>query len=440
MNSTNKLMRIPSTTLLTLLVMSNVDAFFSPISMRTPTRNKEPNPKCPIQSIKKRMTKITGNPESTGKIHLKPGLGFEEGDYGDDKFGLERMYFYLLQLPVHVFKIPFAIVLGIWSSLLWRAPTEEDVVNSVEGTSLINVLHRDMSDLSVIRKGEERNYFVDVKDCHLVHTNTDGVVNNVESWEMRYTKTRPQIGRGKWDIRIHSFKVNGEVVTDPARMISFIQMYTVLSTHVKCHVYGNALTRIIKKYKKLRIKLSNSTLNTIWLHNHILNGVTSPVQPNKWFGSVTIESLLEEADDMSSLGGCKHSTAKRWVDLDLPLSTFMLKARVIIRKAMADHDIPMELHEAIFLSVVVHSSDHILARRLQWGLKFGMDPWEKDYGNPLICESSVWNFIFLGPTLNPLFNNKIKNIRKPFYRQLYQELKKIDMLDVVDEITASIMY
>ena len=107
---------------------------------------------------------------------------------------------------------------------------------------------------------------------------------------------------------------------------------------------------------------------------------------------------------------------------------------------MADHDIPMELNEAIFLSVVMHASDHVLSARLAWGLKFGMDPWKKDTGNPLICESSFWNFMWVDATLNPVFNNKIKNLRNPFYRQLYQELKKIDTLNVVDELTASIMY
>lgn len=40
-------------------------------------------------------------------------------------------------------KFPFAVLLGIWSALFWRIPTTEDVVNFIEGTSLITVLRRD---------------------------------------------------------------------------------------------------------------------------------------------------------------------------------------------------------------------------------------------------------------------------------------------------------
>lgn len=47
-------------------------------------------------------------------------------------------------------------------------------------------------------------------------------------------------------------------------------------------------------------------------------------------------------------------------------------------RAMADNDIPMDLLEALFLSIVVHAADHVLGYRILWGLnfKFGFD-WEK---------------------------------------------------------------
>ena len=154
---------------------------------------------------------------------------------------------------------------------------------------------------------------------------------------------------------------------------------------------------------------------------------------------ITKESLVAETSNMSPLGGYQHGIEQRWIDLDLPLSKFMLKARTITHRAMVDHDIPMELYEAIFLSVIMHSTDHVLLYRLMWGLKFGIDPWDKNTV-PFICESSGWNFMWVNPTLNPVCNNRIKNLRKPFYRQLYRELKKIDTLNVVDDMTASIMY
>ncbi|CAN0321289.1 unnamed protein product, partial [Hapterophycus canaliculatus] len=55
-------------------------------------------------------------------------------------------------------------------------------------------------------------------------------------------------------------------------------------------------------------------------------------------------------------------------------------------------------------------------------------------------ESTAWRYMWCEPTLNPFWNNKIRGIRKPFYRQLYKELKKIDTFKVADNITASIMY
>lgn len=374
------------------------------------------------------------NYRNTECIHrnacLKTGIEVEEGDYEDDAFGLDRMGVNLLHIPMYAFKLPVSIGLGIWSSLFWRVPTEKDLVNFVEGTSLITVL----------RRGTERNYYVDVKECLLVHNDPENILNHVESWSMTYTKI------GKWDVKIHSFIVNGKPIADPARRMSFLHMYAVSSAHPKCHVYGNALVRYIKKDKKLLKNISESTWNTIWLHRGLLS-CPSPLtfkrtNSNKWAGifmPITKESLVAETSNMSPLGGYQHGIEQRWIDLDLPLSKFMLKARTITHRAMVDHDIPMELYEAIFLSVIMHSTDHVLLYRLMWGLKFGIDPWDKNTV-PFICESSGFNFMWVNPTLNPVCNNRIKNLRKPFYRQLYRELKKIDTLNVVDDMTASIMY
>jgi hypothetical protein len=47
--------------------------------------------------------------------------------------------------------------------------------------------------------------------------------------------------------------------------------------------------------------------------------------------------------------------------------------------------------------------------------------------------------MFERPHLNPLLDNIIKNIRMPFYQDLYKGLAKID-LELADQVTASVMY
>lgn len=45
---------------------------------------------------------------------------------------------------------------------------------------------------------------------------------------------------------------------------------------------------------------------------------------------------------------------------------------------MLDNDIPMDLLEAIFLSVIMHAVDHVSSHRILWGLriKLGFD-WDQ---------------------------------------------------------------
>jgi len=47
-------------------------------------------------------------------------------------------------------------------------------------------------------------------------------------------------------------------------------------------------------------------------------------------------------------------------------------------RAMHDNQIPMDLLEALFLSVIMHAVDHVLADRIMWGLNFKLDfDWER---------------------------------------------------------------
>lgn len=52
---------------------------------------------------------------------------------------------------------------------------------------------------------------------------------------------------------------------------------------------------------------------------------------------------------------------------------------------MRDNEIPMDLLEPVFLSIIVHAVDHVHGHRVLWGLnfKFGFD-WEQP--------STMWEF------------------------------------------------
>lgn len=113
-------------------------------------------------------------------------------------------------------------ILGLWSILFWRKPTEDkDIVDVIEGTSLVIVLRRDkeaeakeQSEFAT-RKGsdtegtmplyETRHYYIDVKRCELdliirepntTYKSHIGESTLLKSWSCRYTKTRRREGMG----------------------------------------------------------------------------------------------------------------------------------------------------------------------------------------------------------------------------------------------------
>ena len=211
------------------------------------------------------------------------------------------LHFYLHR---YALKFPVAILLGIWSALFWRTPDESDVVAFVEGTGVITVLNRGFpageqplvapaapaSTASRSEDKEQRHYYVDVKRCSLDHVIREPgkeFVTPIDSWSMSYTKTRPIASSsagsrsvtetGKWAIDITSFAVNGKAVVDPASQMSFLHLYATMSTHTKCHVYGNTLVHRIIKDEVLADKLMESTWNTIWLHRGLLHGGLGPL-------------------------------------------------------------------------------------------------------------------------------------------------------------------
>lgn len=57
-----------------------------------------------------------------------------------------------------------------------------------------------------------------------------------------------------------------------------------------------------------------------------------------------------------------------------PSSTLHGSSLVAVFRVMKKNDIPPDLHEAIFLSCIVHAADHTQLHRVLWGKHFNPDP------------------------------------------------------------------
>lgn len=193
-------------------------------------------------------------------------------------------------------KFPFAVLLGIWSALFWRIPTTEDVVNFIEGTSLITVLRRDWTaertallspggtTCARSRSTEARHYCIRVDECMLECVTrerggkcNEGTATRIRSWSMTYKKTRCGGNDDRWAVIITSFNVNGLPVADSESQISFLHTYLTASAHPKCHVFGNALVERILSDDSLKAQLMESTWTTTWLHHGLLHGCLGPL-------------------------------------------------------------------------------------------------------------------------------------------------------------------
>ncbi|CAM9407191.1 unnamed protein product, partial [Hapterophycus canaliculatus] len=341
---------------------------------------------------------------------------------------------------------------------------------------------------------ETRHYYINVEKCVLdlkirpvgvTYGSDIGKSNPINSWSMRYNKSRrrsepnkplpgaktltvaeqqaaiaaakrgadynptPWKMNDKWECKILSFVVNGQAWQNRERMYSLLHHYHSTSVHTKTHIMGNSLVDRILADDRVTEKLAESTWTTTALHHGLLNGTMGPLTHprnarNQWTGLgclSTRDSTLAESENLSCLGA-DHAAKKRWTELDLPFVDFLLDARLALSRVARKNNIPPDLYEAIFLSCIVHATDHILMHRIQWGKVFNMDATDSFRPGTWYdhWESTAWRYMWCEPTLNPFWNNKIRGIRKPFYRQLYKELKKIDTFKVADNITASIMY
>ncbi|CAH1253101.1 Hypp1084 [Branchiostoma lanceolatum] len=118
--------------------------------------------------------------------------------------------------------------------------------------------------------------------------------------------------------------------------------------------------------------------------------------------------------------------------------TFSTASRRALRDVMKRHGIDPKLLEALFNHIIVHSMDHQGSDETSH-LRYSLHPWHTGCTAYQAFKTNMFRVLIARPNLNPLAPNTLRSINKPFYQDLYRELKKIDPA-VAEVATASVMY
>jgi hypothetical protein len=118
---------------------------------------------------------------------------------------------------------------------------------------------------------------------------------------------------------------------------------------------------------------------------------------------------------------------------------FLMRSRKVFSHCMITHGVPIKFLEPFWLHTVVHAVDHYQCYKLSMFWHSLMNESLEDTPTWQIFSMHSFRVMFKRPHLNQLLDNRIKNIRMPFYQDLYKGLAKID-LELADQVTASVMY
>ncbi|XP_035658597.1 uncharacterized protein LOC118403848 [Branchiostoma floridae] len=248
--------------------------------------------------------------------------------------------------------------------------------------------------------------------------------------------------KGEDAVQILRFTRNGVNLSNRSQIFSTLYFYGTLSSHVKCHLFSNSLVRHIVD-RDLKI-LQESTYTSIPLHYGLLHSSISALQSEGnvsrflGYGGVGIrESLMEESRNMRAWEG--HQSGRRWDLLGQESLLYKLfRSRQALRDVMRRHGVDQKLLEALFNHIVVHAMDHYGCDKSS-NLRFSLHPWHVGCSTHQAFNTNMFRVLIVRPNLNPLAPNTLRSINKPFYRDLYRELKIIHP-QVAEEATASVMY
>ncbi|XP_019632431.1 PREDICTED: uncharacterized protein LOC109476046 [Branchiostoma belcheri] len=328
---------------------------------------------------------------------------------------------YLLQSPMYFIRWIYVALYSLYLLFVMRAPTDRDIVGYIENTTMA-MLIRPATD------GKSGEYEVTVKYCKLRASGG----YRLKNMSLRYKKS-------KSDVRVLCFTRNGVKINNRCQIFSTIFFYHGHSLHTKSHLFSNGLVRHIvdNDIKTLR----ESTYTSIPLHYALLHSsvsVLGNVSRYLGYGSACIrESVVEESRNMSALSG--HQAMEHWnLHGRDSFAGRLFRSRQALQIVMERHKIDPKLLDPLFNHTIVHSLDHDASTGWLM-LRFSLHPWDTECSMYQAFNTSMFRILITLPNLNPLAPNTIRSINKPFYQDLYRELRKIDP-KMADAVTASVMF
>ncbi|KAI8506456.1 hypothetical protein Bbelb_158830 [Branchiostoma belcheri] len=315
---------------------------------------------------------------------------------------------YLLQSPMYYIRWIYAALYLLYLLFVMRVPTDRDIVGYIENTTMA-MLIRPATD------GKSGEYEVTVRDCKLRALGG----YKLKSMSLRYKG-------GKSGVEVLCFTRNGVKIDNRYQIFSTIYFYHIHSIHTKSHLFSNSLVRhIVDNDVKI---LQESSYTSIPLHYGLLH---SSVCALAWDGNVsrylgyghvgTRESLVEESRNMSTLAG--HQTMEHWKSHGKDsFAGKLYRSRLALQNVMERHKIDPKLLDPLLTTPL-----------------FSLHPWDTECSIYQAFNRSMFRILITQPNLNPLAPNTIRSINKPFYHDLYRELRKIDP-KMADVVTASVMF
>ena len=339
------------------------------------------------------------------------------------------------QSPWMIIKFLAGLIYNVFVYLfLLKDPTDEDIVEYVENSTLALLLNSDAEESTL-----------EVEDCNLESCLPSVAINSINM----VFKKHPQ---GK--ASIESFHLNGEKITNRSLMTEALFFYHTASVHPKFHLYSNSLTEYIVDNNISTLKPSTKT--SLPLHNALTRSDKSPAPDLKvrterpWMYrfftrvysvEITRESLIEETLSPPPFKNLSQEITERSV----PFVRYLAECKEAVRNALCNADLPAELLDPLFCHIIVHAVDHSSCYTHTRNLKFGVGEFLREPCSGFsLFRSLMFRWQMVKPSHHPILSNKLKGIQQnPFYSEIYESVKTLDVkygLKFADIITASTMY
>ena len=344
----------------------------------------------------------------------------------------------LFQTPWMIIKLLAGLFVNLIIYLFFlKTPTDKDIVNFVENTTLALLLDFGSSE-TASRK-------LEMEDCEIKSCLPSVALG---SFKMIFKK-HPQ-GR----VSIELFQFNGRIITNRILMMEIIFFFHTASFHTNFHLYSNSLTEYIVD-NNISLLLP-STKTSLPLHHTLTKQPISPVPDaktrteNPWIHrfitrvysvDITRESLIEESLKPYKFKDLSQEEAEE----SLPLVGYLAECRIAVKKALNNAALPDGLLEPLFYHMIVHAVDHASCYAQSWNLKFGVGEFLDGPCSQLsIFRSLMFRWLMVKPSIPPVWSNKIKYIRRnPCNFEISETIKHLDVkyqVNFADKITASVMY